>query len=74
MFTVLIGIASFFIIPVNVDGARFLTEEEKKACHEELGQDWSDTLEQERFSWFEVWKALKAPHLWIWYIPLFMSG
>jgi hypothetical protein len=68
------GIVVYFILPENLEKAWFLSPVEKRAYREDLERDWSGDLEHEAFSWIEVFKALKSPHVWFICIPLFMNG
>ncbi|KAI1850276.1 hypothetical protein JX265_002175 [Neoarthrinium moseri] len=63
--SVVIGIATYFILPESLEKAHFLTEEERQQLtiirHEEIGQ----TKEAEKFHWADVKEGVKDWQVWI---------
>jgi hypothetical protein len=74
VFTTLLGILSFFVLPRSVESMIGLSEEEKVAYRESLRGDWSGNMEGEVFMWSEVFKAFRAPQVLLICMPLFFNG
>lgn len=83
--TTIFGIICFFFMPHTPADAKFLTEEERIAAMSRLKQDAHgatdiEDVNEEKFDWYWVRMALKAPQTWlsslIWFfvlIPLYVS-
>src|SRR5260370_13357345 len=72
MFTAVVGLLSFFLLPRTPTSSRFLNEKEKEAIHAALEADWTPDSEDEPFSWSQVIAAFRTPHvspmkLYLWY-------
>jgi hypothetical protein len=74
VFTILWGIASYFILPRTPETALWLTPEEKTAYVAAMRKDWSGDAEHEPFAWKYVLQAVKSPFVLLLGIPLFFSG
>ena len=72
--TVIIGSATFFILPRNPATAKFLSEGERESILSALERDREFQEEQEDFSWGTCLDALRAPHMWLIFIQFFCSG
>jgi len=72
--TVIIGSATFFILPRNPATAKFLSEGERESILSALEIDREFQEEQEDFSWGTCLDALRAPHMWLIFIQFFCSG
>jgi MFS family permease len=76
LFTVLFGVASFFLLPRTPAHARFLSEKEKAYVVAHLREDGAtaDTEDLDRFSWREVGQAFTLPQVWMLAIIFFFDG
>ncbi|PSS37512.1 hypothetical protein PHLCEN_2v719, partial [Hermanssonia centrifuga] len=76
VFTVFCGIASFFLMSATPDTASFLTQEEKEFIDFELRRDGvrAQKSSDDEFSWAEVRKAFRQPHMLIMAIAGFLNG
>jgi len=72
--TVIIGTATFFILPRDPATAKFLSEAERQSVLLALERDRVFQEEQEHFSWTTCLDALRAPHMWLIFIQFFCSG
>ena len=72
--TVIIGSATFFILPRNPATAKFLSEGERESILSALERDREFQEEQEDFSWGTCLDAIRAPHMWLIFIQFFCSG
>ena len=72
--TVIIGSATFFILPRNPATAGFLSDGERESILLALERDREYQEEQEDFSWGTCLDALRAPHMWLIFIQFFCSG
>ncbi|THH00927.1 hypothetical protein EW026_g1676 [Hermanssonia centrifuga] len=76
VFTVFCGIASFFLMSATPDTASFLTQDEKEFIDFELRRDGvrAQKSSDDEFSWAEVRKAFRQPHMLIMAIAGFLNG
>lgn len=67
---------SFFVLPRSPERARFLTEEEREYVISTLKHAGSVSGDDEEdvFSWTEVARSAKSPHVWLLAIVFFLSG
>jgi hypothetical protein len=72
--TVLVGAATFFILPRNPETARFLSTDERQSILNGLERDRDFQEEEDGFSWKACLDALKAPQMWLVFIQFFSSG
>jgi hypothetical protein len=72
--TVIIGSATFFILPRNPATAKFLSDSERESILLALERDREFQEEQEDFSWGTCLDALRAPHMWLIFVQFFCSG
>jgi hypothetical protein len=72
--TVLVGAATFFILPRNPETARFLSADERQSILNGLERDRDFQEEEDTFSWKACLDALKAPQMWFVFIQFFSSG
>jgi hypothetical protein len=72
--TVIIGSATFFILPRDPATAKFLSESERESVLLALERDREFQEEQEDFSWRTCLDALRAPHMWLIFVQFFCSG
>jgi len=75
-FTLLFGTASFLIMPRTPAYAFFLTDAEKRFVLAELKQDGiiSANEEDDEFSWIEVVRTFRQPHMWPMAVMGFFNG
>lgn len=76
LFTVLVGISGFFVLPRSPQHASFLTAAEKKYVAEQLAAHGATAKDEndDRFSWGEVIKAFCLPHVWFTAVVYFLDG
>lgn len=74
LFTVLFGLASYFILPRSPSHCRFFSEEEKAYVIAKLEEDGTRNEAADVFSWREVGKAFTLPQVWLLAIVLFLDG
>lgn len=72
--TVVVGAATFFILPRDPGTAKFLSAEERESVLKALAQDREFQEEKEDFAWSTCLDALKAPQMWFVFIQFFSSG
>lgn len=69
MFTVLVGVLVFFILPDSPATARFLTPEERKFMSERLENDTGSSggkiSQDEKFQWKFLWRAALDWKIWM---------
>lgn len=67
---------SFFLLPRSPEKARFLTEKEQEYVVSTLKHAGavSEDDEKDRFSWTEVARSAKSPHVWLLAVVFFLSG
>lgn len=76
LFTVLFGVASFFLLPRTPAHARFLSEKQRSYVMAQLREDGATGLTEEldRFSWREVGRAFTLPQVWMLAVIFFFDG
>lgn len=76
LFTVLFGIASFWLLPRSPAHAYFFSQSEKNYVTAKLKEDGTvgrdDSVDS--FSWSEVGKAFMLPQVWFLAVILFCDG
>ncbi|GAA6017703.1 hypothetical protein JCM11491_001175 [Sporobolomyces phaffii] len=68
LFTVLFGVALFFLLPGSPSTCRFLTPRQRELVTHRLAADTpsgKEAIDDEEFSWVEVKKSLTSPHVLI---------
>ncbi|KAF8070301.1 major facilitator superfamily domain-containing protein [Lyophyllum atratum] len=76
LFTVGFGLVSFFILPRSPAHAAFLTSREKEYVIETLRQGGAIGKDEkaDSFSWTEVAKTFRLPHVWLLSCVYFLNG
>ena len=67
---------SFFLLPRSPEKARFLTEKEREFVDSVLKHagSVSENDENDRFSWAEVARCARSPHVCLLAVVFFLSG
>lgn len=75
-FTAFCGLFGFLIYPRSLATCRFLTPDQRRIMTARLEQDQVLAAEniKEKFSWYQVFRALQSPHVLIVCAALFMVG
>ncbi|KAI9457922.1 major facilitator superfamily domain-containing protein [Boletus coccyginus] len=70
------GLISFFFLPRSPETARFLTLEERAYVNSALKHagSISEDGDMDSFSWKEVARTAKSPHVWFLCVALFLNG
>ncbi|KAL5530811.1 hypothetical protein ACEPAF_7069 [Sanghuangporus sanghuang] len=74
IFTILIGLISFFITPSTPQDVRWLTKREKDIIMKRLVLDRPMTSFSDVFSWSQVLTAITSPHVFIVFCMMFLNG
>ncbi|KAF8434512.1 major facilitator superfamily domain-containing protein [Boletus edulis BED1] len=76
IFTVVVGVVSFYLLPRSPQTASFLTEKERTYVISTLKQagSVSEDDDKDSFSWTEVVRAFKSPHVLVLAVMSFLSG
>ncbi|KAJ3568327.1 hypothetical protein NP233_g5783 [Leucocoprinus birnbaumii] len=77
LFSVLMGIAGFFLVPSTPSDSKFLTPTEKSLILTRLQLDRpsvTPNTPSDRFSFREVWRSMTSSHVILNFIILFMDG
>ncbi|PPQ69365.1 hypothetical protein CVT26_002520 [Gymnopilus dilepis] len=74
LFTVVMGIIGFFVLPSTPRDSKFLTHEEKELIMERLERDRPYMKPVDSFSFKEVLRSLASPHVLMVFIIFFMIG
>ncbi|KAG6379676.1 major facilitator superfamily domain-containing protein [Boletus reticuloceps] len=76
IFTVVVGVISFYLLPRSPQTASFLTEKERTYVISTLKQagSVSEDDDKDNFSWTEVVRAVKSPHVLVLAVMSFLSG
>lgn len=72
--TVLVGSATFFILPRDPATARFLSTAERQSVLSGLQKDQEFQEEKDEFSRKACFDALKSPQMWLVFAQFFCSG
>jgi hypothetical protein len=72
--TVLLGVATFFILPNNAESAGFLSEEEKSLLVLRRSREHGQTAAAQAFSKVDVYKAFKDWKVWVFWCAQFGCG
>ncbi|KAF5391363.1 hypothetical protein D9757_001856 [Collybiopsis confluens] len=74
-FSILMGLLGFLLVPSTVHELRFMTPEMKELLIRRLARDNpSATTDQDKFSFREVARSLKSPHVLIIFAMFYFSG
>jgi sugar phosphate permease len=73
LFTILVGISAYFTLPRSVDKSWFFNDQEKRYVNSRLLDD-NVHKDEEKFTWQEVFEALKNPQVWFVAIAFFCDG
>ncbi|OCB91746.1 MFS general substrate transporter [Sanghuangporus baumii] len=74
IFSVIVGLISFFITPSTPQDVRWLTQREKEIVIKRLLRDRPTTSPLDTFSFVQVWRSMSSPHVILNFIALFMNG
>ncbi|KAF8159947.1 MFS general substrate transporter [Crassisporium funariophilum] len=74
LFTVVFGIAAFFLVPSTPRESRYLTESEKDLIMQRLERDRPPVASLDKFSFKQVWNSLASPHVIFVFIIFFVTG
>jgi len=76
IFTTICGMMGFFLFPRSLAESRFLTPEQRRIMTLRMKQDGPVGAEssEDNFSWYQVWCAIKSPHVLLAIGALFMVG
>uniref|UniRef100_A0A8H7XRX8 Major facilitator superfamily (MFS) profile domain-containing protein n=1 Tax=Psilocybe cubensis TaxID=181762 RepID=A0A8H7XRX8_PSICU len=74
IFTIIVGLAVFFLIPATPKDSRFLSDRQKKLVAERLNRDRPAIQSLDTFSIKQVLSVLVSPHVFIAAITNFMGG
>ncbi|KAI9457921.1 major facilitator superfamily domain-containing protein [Boletus coccyginus] len=74
--SIVLGLISFFFLPRSPETARFLTQKERAYVTSILKHagSISEDGDKDSFSWMEVARAAKSPHVWLLCVIFFFSG
>ncbi|KAF9477431.1 MFS general substrate transporter [Pholiota conissans] len=74
IFSTLVGIVSFFLVPATPMQSRFLTMEQKQIITRRLQRDRPFENPLAKFSWRQVWMSVSSPHVLIVFVLYFLGG
>jgi predicted MFS family arabinose efflux permease len=74
LFTVVIGLAGFFLVPSTPRDSKFLTHEQKLLIMARLEADRPSIRPSDKFSIGEIVKSLTSPHVLVVFVIFFMIG
>ncbi|PFH53311.1 hypothetical protein AMATHDRAFT_137753 [Amanita thiersii Skay4041] len=74
LFSVLMGVAGFFLVPSTPRDSKFLTREQKEIIMRRLERDRPSIVPQDSFSLEEIYKSLSSIHVILVFIIFFMLG
>lgn len=77
LFTVIFGVALFFVLPRDPQGCKFLTQEERNMIDRRLAADvppGTSATNNDRFSWREVRATFTSPQVLLLVVALFGNG
>ncbi|CAL1707464.1 unnamed protein product [Somion occarium] len=74
LFTVIVGVVSFFLIPSTPQGSKFLTQRQKDIIVDRLARDRPGIGILDEFSFKEIFRSLKSPHVIMVFIMFFGNG
>ncbi|KJA14608.1 hypothetical protein HYPSUDRAFT_48993 [Hypholoma sublateritium FD-334 SS-4] len=74
LFTILMGITGFFLVPSTPRDSKFLSAEEKDAIMARLERDRPSIQPSDEFSMKEVLRSLRSPHVVVVFVLFFMTG
>lgn len=72
--TVIVGSATFFILPRDPATARFLSTAERQSILSGLQKDQEFQEEKDEFGWKACFDAFKSPQMWLVFAQFFCSG
>ncbi|KAL5488440.1 hypothetical protein ACEPAI_6558 [Sanghuangporus weigelae] len=74
IFSLIVGLISFFITPSTPQDVRWLTQREKDIVVKRLCLDRPTTSPLDTFSFVQVWRSMSSPHVILNFIALFLNG
>jgi sugar phosphate permease len=74
LFSVLMGIAGFFLVPSTPRGSKFLTDIEKDMIERRLEKDRPSINTADKFTPQEIFRSLKSPHVVLLFFIFFVKG
>ncbi|KAF8200246.1 major facilitator superfamily domain-containing protein [Pholiota molesta] len=74
IFSALVGIVSFFLVPATPMQSRFLTDEQKQIIMLRLQKDRPFVNPLDKFTWRQVWASFTSPHVLIMFVLYFLGG
>ncbi|KAF8895879.1 MFS general substrate transporter [Gymnopilus junonius] len=74
LFSFLVGLIAFFLVPATPRDAKFLTEEEKEIVIQRLEKDRPFVNPLDTFSFREVFASAASPHVILIFIIYFLGG
>ncbi|CAL1707480.1 unnamed protein product [Somion occarium] len=74
LFTVLVGVVAFFLVPSTLQDSKFLTQRQKDIIMVRLARDRPAVNVVEEFSVKEIMRSLRSPHVILLFIQLFCTG
>ncbi|CAL1707482.1 unnamed protein product [Somion occarium] len=74
LFTVLVGLVSFFLVPSTPQDSKFLTQKQKNIIAQRLARDRPVIGIIEAFSIKEIFRSLCSPHVMMVFIMFFGNG
>ncbi|KAI0077646.1 MFS general substrate transporter [Panus rudis PR-1116 ss-1] len=74
LFTVLVGVAAFFLVPSTPQESRFLSQEQKELIVRRLERDRPAISVLESFKVKEIFRSLSSPHVLICFVMFFANG
>ncbi|TFK43324.1 MFS general substrate transporter [Crucibulum laeve] len=74
LFSILMGITGFFLVPSTPRDSKFLTDNQKDIIMRRLEKDRPSIVPSDRFSIREVLWSLRSPHVLLLFVLFFMVG
>ncbi|KAF8962023.1 MFS general substrate transporter [Flammula alnicola] len=74
LFTVLVGLSGYFLVPSTPRDSRFLTPEQKDLIMDRLERDRPSIRPSDTFSFNEIFQSLRSPHVIAVFVMFFMIG
>ncbi|KAF8963255.1 MFS general substrate transporter [Flammula alnicola] len=74
LFSVLVGISAFFLVPATPRQSRFLSDSQKEMIMRRLEKDRPFVNPLDQFSFKQVWASITSPHVVIMFLLYFIGG
>ncbi|KAF9480332.1 MFS general substrate transporter [Pholiota conissans] len=74
LFTVIMGLLGFWLVPSTPRQSKFLTSEQKELIMARLERDRPSIQPSDKFSFYEVFQSLRSPHVIAVFVMFFMVG